>query len=151
MPLQVVRAPRLAPLGQIARRCEGAEPIGRQPAPQEPRIRGLPDPHRDIDALLDDVDAIGGPTTARFLRTLKRGGALFPIFGLGASDGDEAELRGVTVSTTQVRSNGAQLEEVGRLLDDATIRVAIDSVFPLADAPRRTSTPLRATSGAKSC
>ena len=63
-----------------------------------------------------------------------RGGALFPIFGLGASGGEEAEQRGVTVSTTQVRSNGAQLEEVGRLLDNATIRVAIDSVFPLADA-----------------
>ena len=85
----------------------------------------------DVDLV---VDAIGGPTTARFLRTLRRGGALFPIFGLGASGGEEAEQRGVTVSTTQVRSNGAQLEEVGRLLDNATIRVAIDSVFPLADA-----------------
>jgi NADPH:quinone reductase-like Zn-dependent oxidoreductase len=85
----------------------------------------------DVDLV---VDAIGGPTTARFLRTLKRGGALFPIFGLGASGGDEAAQRNVTVSTTQVRANGAQLEEVGRLLDDATIRVAIDSSFPLTDA-----------------
>lgn len=87
----------------------------------------------DVDLV---VDAIGGPTTARFLRTLKRGGALFPIFGLGASGGDEAEQRGVTVSTTQVRSNGAQLEEVGRLLNDGTIRVEIDSTFPLADATK---------------
>lgn len=86
---------------------------------------------RDFDLV---IDAIGGPTTARFVRTLKRGGALFPIFGLGASGGDEADERGITVSTTQVRASGAQLEEIGRLLDDGTIRTAIDSRFSLADA-----------------
>ncbi|MEV4158624.1 zinc-binding dehydrogenase [Nonomuraea dietziae] len=41
---------------------------------------------------------------------------------------------GVTGSGTQVRSHGAQLAEVGRLLDAGTIRVAIDSTFPLAHA-----------------
>jgi len=86
---------------------------------------------RDVDLV---IDSIGGPMTSRFLRTLKRGGALFPIFGLGASGGEEAARLGVTVSTTQVRSSGAQLKEVGRLLDDGTIRVAIDSIFALADA-----------------
>lgn len=35
---------------------------------------------------------------------------------------------------TQVRSNGPQLAELGRLLDDGTVHVAIDSTFPLADA-----------------
>lgn len=87
----------------------------------------------DLDLV---VDAVGGPTTNRFLQTLKRGGALFPIFPLEFDGADEAERLGVTVSTTQVRSNGAQLEEVGRLLDDGRIRVAIDSVFPLSDARR---------------
>jgi NADPH:quinone reductase-like Zn-dependent oxidoreductase len=86
---------------------------------------------RDVDLV---VDSVGGPTTGRFMRTLKRGGALFPIFPLGFSGTEEAEKLGVTVSTTQVRSSGAQLEEVGHLLDDGTIRVAIDSEFPLADA-----------------
>ena len=38
---------------------------------------------RDIDLV---IDAVGGPKTGRFLRTLKRGGALFPIFPLGSSD-----------------------------------------------------------------
>ncbi len=85
----------------------------------------------DLDLV---VDAIGGPTTARFLRTIKRGGALFPIFGLGASGGDEAKERGITFSTTQVCASGAQLGEIRPLLDDGTIRVAIDSSFPLADA-----------------
>ncbi|MEO8779406.1 MAG: NADP-dependent oxidoreductase [Rhodanobacter sp.] len=85
----------------------------------------------DIDLV---VDAVGGPSTGRFLRTLKRGGVLFPVFPLGFSGADEAEKLGVTVSTTQVRSSGAQLAELARLLEDGTLRVAIDSTFALADA-----------------
>jgi NADPH:quinone reductase-like Zn-dependent oxidoreductase len=84
----------------------------------------------DVDLVLD---TLGGPTTGRFLRTLKRGGALFPVF-IGFSDTEEAAKLGVTVSMTQVRSNGPQLVELGRLLDAGTVRVAIDSTFPLADA-----------------
>ncbi|MBT2738360.1 NADP-dependent oxidoreductase [Bacillus sp. ISL-7] len=84
----------------------------------------------DVDLVLD---TLGGPKTGRFLRTLKRGGALFPVF-IGFSDAEEAAKLGVTVSMTQVRSNGPQLAELGRLLDAGTVRVAIDSTFPLADA-----------------
>jgi NADPH:quinone reductase-like Zn-dependent oxidoreductase len=87
---------------------------------------------KDIDLV---VDTLGGPTTGRFLRTLKRGGALFPVF-LGFSDVEEAVKRGITVSMTQVRSNGLQLATIGQLLADGTIRVAIDSTFPLADASK---------------
>jgi NADPH:quinone reductase-like Zn-dependent oxidoreductase len=86
---------------------------------------------RDIDLV---VDAVGGPTAGRFLRMLKRGGALFPIFPLGFTGGDEAERLGVIVSTTQVRSNGPQLAQIAPLLDNGTIRVVIDSTFALADA-----------------
>lgn len=93
--------------------------------------KSLPeDVAHDMDLVLD---TLGGPTTGRFLRTLKRGGALFPVF-LGFSDAEEAAKLGVTVSMTQVRSNGQQLAELGRLLDAGTVRVAIDSTFPLADA-----------------
>jgi len=84
----------------------------------------------DVDLVLD---SLGGPTTGRFLRTLKRGGALFPVFP-GFSDPEEATQRGVTVSATQVRSNGAQLAQLSHLLDAGTVRVAIDSTFALADA-----------------
>ncbi len=87
----------------------------------------------DVDLV---VDTVGGPTTGRFMPTLKRGGALFPIFPLGFSGAEEAEKLGVTISTTQVRSNGRQLAELGRLLDSGTIRVAIDSTFALADASK---------------
>ncbi|RTD85048.1 NADP-dependent oxidoreductase [Variovorax atrisoli] len=88
---------------------------------------------RDVDLV---VDTVGGPTMGRFLRTLKRGGALFPIFPLGFSGAQEADKLGVTVSTTQVRSSGAQLARLADLLDAGTVRVAIDSTFPLADARR---------------
>jgi NADPH:quinone reductase-like Zn-dependent oxidoreductase len=86
---------------------------------------------RNVDLVLD---CVGGPTTGRFLRTLKRGGALFPIFPLGFSGAAEAAKLGVTVSATQVRSSGPQLEKLGRLLDGGTIRVALDSTHRLADA-----------------
>lgn len=87
---------------------------------------------RDLDLV---VDTLGGPSTGRFLRTLKRGGALFPVF-LGFSDHEEAARLGVTVSTTQVRSNGAQLAELARLFDAGSLRVGIDSTFPLQDASK---------------
>ncbi|MET9560829.1 NADP-dependent oxidoreductase [Streptomyces tauricus] len=84
----------------------------------------------DADLVLDTV---GGPHSSRFLRTLKRGGALFPVFP-GEFDDEEIAKLGVTVSTAQVRSDNAQLAELGRLLDAGTVRVAIDSTFALADA-----------------
>ena len=86
----------------------------------------------DVDLVLD---TLGGPATARFLRVLKRGGALFPVFP-GFSDPEEAARLGVSVSMTQVRSSGAQLTEFGRLLDEGTVRVAIDGTNPLAEARR---------------
>ena len=90
----------------------------------------------DVVHYLDLVlDTLGGPTTGRFLRTLKRGGALFPVF-MGFNDNEEAAQLGVTVSMTQVRSNGPQLAEFASLLDSGTVRVAIDSTFSLADAKK---------------
>ncbi len=84
----------------------------------------------DVDLVLDTV---GGPDSRRLLRTLKRGGALYPVF-VAEYDPEEVAKLGVTTSGTQVRSNGAQLAQLARLLDADTIHVAIDSTFPLADA-----------------
>ena len=86
---------------------------------------------KDIDLV---IDAVGGPKTGRFLKTLKSGGSLFPIFPLGFSDRDEAERLEINVSATQVRSNGKQLSELATLLNQGIIRVVIDSTFPLAEA-----------------
>lgn len=86
---------------------------------------------RGIDLVLD---AVGGSTTGRFLRTLKPGGALFPVFPLGFSGAEEAQRLGVTVSTTQVRSSGAQLATLGKLLEAGTVRVGVERTYALADA-----------------
>jgi NADPH:quinone reductase-like Zn-dependent oxidoreductase len=86
----------------------------------------------DLDLVLD---CVGGPESGRFLRTLRRGGALYPLY-LAAYDPDEVAARGVTTSATQVRANGAQLAELGRLFDVEAMRVAIDSTFALADAAK---------------
>ncbi|WP_037087945.1 NADP-dependent oxidoreductase [Neorhizobium vignae] len=86
---------------------------------------------KDFDLVMDSV---GGPNIERFLRVIKPGGALFLVNPLGFSGQEEATKRGVIVSSTQVRSNGTQLAEIGSLLDDGTIRVVIDSTFPMAEA-----------------
>ncbi|SDH20194.1 NADP-dependent oxidoreductase [Mucilaginibacter gossypii] len=86
---------------------------------------------RDIDLV---VDTIGGASSGRFLKTLKRGGALFPVYPLGFADYDEAEKLGITVSSVQVRSSGVQLAKLAELLNDGSISVLIDSTFPLSAA-----------------
>lgn len=88
---------------------------------------------RDADLVFD---AVGGTTIDRFLRTIRRGGALFLVNPLGFGGHAEAEALGITVSVTQVRSNGAQLGAVGRLIADGTIKVVLDSSFSLAEAGR---------------
>ncbi|PKE31401.1 NADPH:quinone reductase [Rahnella sp. AA] len=80
------------------------------------------------------IDAGGGANMERFLSTIKQGGALFLVNPLGFSGQDEAGEKGITVSTTQVRSSGMQLSEAGRLLEKGIIRVVIDSTYPLAMA-----------------
>lgn len=86
---------------------------------------------RGVDLVLD---TLGGPTTGRFLQTLKPGGVLYPVFPLGYTGADEAAQRGFTVSAKEVRSSGAQLAQLAGLLGAGTVRVAIDSTFALADA-----------------
>ena len=128
---------------QIAK-LQGAHVIAVASGRNEPLLRDLgadkfidytKTPPEEVANDLDLViDTLGGPTSDRFLCTLRRGGALFPILPLGFSGAEAAERLGVTVSATQVRSSGAQLAEVGRLLGDGTIRVVLESSYPLADA-----------------
>lgn len=88
---------------------------------------------RDADLV---VDAVGGANMERFLRILKPGGALFLVNPLGFAGYEQAREQGITVSSTQVRSNGPQLAEAGRLLQDGTVRAVLDSSYPLEEAWR---------------
>ncbi len=56
------------------------------------------------------------------------------MFPLGLADAEKTRQLGITVSSTQVRSSGQQLQKLGRLLDAGTIRVVIDNAYPLAKA-----------------
>lgn len=76
------------------------------------------------------LDTVGGSGSGRFLRSLKRGGALFQVLPAAVDQAEAASLD-ITVSSAQVRSNGAQLAELGHLIDAGIVRVAIDSTFPL--------------------
>lgn len=87
----------------------------------------------DLDLVLD---CVGGAAAARFLACLKPGGALFIVNPLGFDGQAEADRLGITVSSTQVRSNGAQLAAAALLLEDGTIRVMVDAALPLAQAAR---------------
>ena len=89
--------------------------------------------YSDLDLVLD---CVGGAASARFLATLKRGGALFIVNPLGFEGQAEADRTGVRVSSTQVRSSGAQLDAAAPLLADGTLRLVIDSEFPLAEAAK---------------
>lgn len=80
------------------------------------------------------IDAVGGANMARFLGCIKPGGALFLVNPLEFTGQHEAAQKGITVSTTQVRSSGAQLAEAARLLDAGILRIVIDSCYPLAQA-----------------
>lgn len=86
---------------------------------------------KNVDLVLDTV---GGPNMERFLGCIKQGGALFLVNPLGFSGQNEAVEKGITVSSTQVRSDGAQLIEASNLLDKGIIRVVVDSTYPLARA-----------------
>ncbi|MER7679399.1 NADP-dependent oxidoreductase [Streptomyces sp. NPDC096934] len=81
------------------------------------------------------VDTVGGPHSSRLLTVLRRGGTMLPVF-FAQYDAEETARRDITVSNIQVRSNGLQLAEIGRLLDDGTLQVGVDSTYPLHEAAR---------------
>ncbi|MBM2623824.1 NADP-dependent oxidoreductase [Actinoplanes sp. LDG1-06] len=79
------------------------------------------------------IDTVGGPDSARLLSVLNYGGTMLPVFFAEYDPAETARL-GITVSNIQVRSNGPQLAEIGRLFDEGRLRVGVDSTYPLADA-----------------
>ncbi|SCK62579.1 NADPH:quinone reductase and related Zn-dependent oxidoreductases [Streptomyces sp. AmelKG-D3] len=79
------------------------------------------------------IDTVGGPDSSRFLTVLKRGGNMLPVF-FAQYDPEETARLGITVSNIQVRSNGPQLAEIGRLFDEGELQVGLDSTYPLSEA-----------------
>jgi len=83
---------------------------------------------RDMDAV---IDLIGGETQARSYGVLRRGGVLVNAWGAIMQDlADAAGVRGVKVA---VAASGAQLAEIGRLIEAGQVRTTIARIFPLAE------------------
>jgi NADPH:quinone reductase-like Zn-dependent oxidoreductase len=87
----------------------------------------------NVDLVIDTVGTVGENP---LLSTLKRGGTLLWIGlrPLKNGIGTERTEAGVTIEKIQVRSNGAHLAEIGELIDAGQLRVAVDTVVPLAEA-----------------
>jgi NADPH:quinone reductase-like Zn-dependent oxidoreductase len=86
---------------------------------------------RDADVV---VDPIGGDVAVRLLATLRPGGILVTLKGSDAKLESAAADRGVRLAYTYVAPDGAGMAEVARLLGDGRLRVAVQEVFPLAQA-----------------
>jgi NADPH:quinone reductase-like Zn-dependent oxidoreductase len=84
----------------------------------------------DVDLV---IDTVGGADSAHFLTVLKRGGTMLPVFFAEYDPEDTARL-GIAVSNIQVRSNGPQLAEIGRLFDEGKLQAGVDSTYPLSEA-----------------
>ena len=111
---------------------------------------------QDFEDALHDYDVVlhsqDGPTLAKSLRVLQAGGQLIsisgppdPAFGkesgasgfmrlairlLSASVRRKAQGRGIGYSFLFMKANGAQLQEITRLIESGTIRAVVDQVFP---------------------
>lgn len=86
--------------------------------------------------LADHVfDTVGGPLGYRFLEVVRRGGTISPVF-FGEYHRERAAELGITFASGQVHSDGPQMAELARLMAEGSVRVGIDSVFPLAEAAK---------------
>ncbi len=118
---------------QLARRA-GAHVIGTASSAGEESVRAA-GAHELIDAAgfeetIEPVDLVfdtaGGELLARSPAVVRQGGTIVSI----AQEPPE----GVEATYFVVEPDRAQLEEIGRIVDDGGLRPAIDSVFSLADA-----------------
>jgi NADPH:quinone reductase-like Zn-dependent oxidoreductase len=84
---------------------------------------------RDVDVVLDSV---GKDTLARSYGVVKKGGFIATLVArLDQAELDKHGIRGASIS---VKPNGAQLAEIGKLIDDKKIKPIVSEVLPLTDA-----------------
>jgi len=86
----------------------------------------------DLDVVFDTV----GGENSHLLSVLRRGGRFIPV-NLGNYSAERALEAGITLGTSHhqaLQSSGAQLAEIGTLIDAGQLQVIIDTVVPLAEA-----------------
>ncbi|CAO5158381.1 NADPH:quinone reductase [Frankia sp. AiPs1] len=85
---------------------------------------------KDVDHVFDTV---GGPNGHLLIPAIRDGGVISPVF-FGDYGEDELVRRQIRHLGGQVRSNGNQLADLVKLVASGDVRVAVDEVYPLAQA-----------------
>jgi NADPH:quinone reductase-like Zn-dependent oxidoreductase len=78
------------------------------------------------------LDTIGGNTQVRSIQLLKDGGRLISV--VGTPDADALDAVGASGALFMVQPSRDDLGRIGALIDAGSVRVLIDSVFPLSEA-----------------
>jgi alcohol dehydrogenase len=88
---------------------------------------------QDFEEILKDFDAVfdtvGGETTNKSIKVLKKGGILVSM--AGQSDQELAKQNEVTALTQKTQTNTERLDHLAELVDQGIIKPQIDKVFPL--------------------
>jgi len=86
---------------------------------------------RDIDVVLD---TLGGETQERSWNVLKKGGALVSL--VQPPSKEEAERRSVRGLMQLTQSNGQELAQIAKLVDEGHVKANVETVLPLSEARR---------------
>jgi NADPH:quinone reductase-like Zn-dependent oxidoreductase len=80
------------------------------------------------------LDLIGGETQERSWSVVKRGGAL--ISTLAEPSRERAAAIDARAARYMTEPDGRQLTEIGRMIDEGAVEVAVDTIFALSQAAR---------------
>jgi NADPH:quinone reductase-like Zn-dependent oxidoreductase len=86
---------------------------------------------KEVDVV---VDGVGGDTLARSYPIVRKGGFLVSLVArLDQAQLDSHGIRGVSL---EAESNGDELAQIGRLIDENKLKVIVSQTFSLADAAK---------------
>src|SRR5205807_9313310 len=80
---------------------------------------------KDVDVV---VDGVGGETLARSYPVVKKGGILVSL--VGPVDPVQLEKYGIRGIALEARTDGNELAEISRLIDEKKIKVIVSEAFP---------------------
>jgi NADPH:quinone reductase-like Zn-dependent oxidoreductase len=90
----------------------------------------------DVDVVIDLIGNVKDDTGTRSLSVLRPGGLIVTVpTGSWPTMFEEAAAAGMRATDYRVPADGATLAVISRLLESGDVRVFVDQVFELADAP----------------
>jgi NADPH:quinone reductase-like Zn-dependent oxidoreductase len=91
---------------------------------------------RDVDVVIDLIGNVKDDTGSRSLTALRPGGLIVNVpTGSWPTMFEEAAAAGVRATDYRMPADGATLAVIARLLESGDVRVFVDQVFDLEDAP----------------